>query len=160
MPIRRGGQRLTAEIDKKEAAKRRFQELKRQEKESNDAALAQNKARMDIKAKRESDEDELAKTLKPVDVMQPEVFARLCGKLTLPLGQLVRHIGNRGGQRTAWVCVSKPTARDILQRAYGIALQIGLVCTPRDDDNTLTFPNGSKIEFTWPDKPLPRSIGA
>lgn len=123
------------------------------------SAQESNKARMAADAARLADEDKKAKDLKPSNPqLQPEVYPRLTGKLTEPLGKAVRHVGNTARFRLAWTCVSKPTARDILQRAYGLALQIGLVCTPHDGDNTLTFPNGSIIEFTWPDKPLPKVL--
>ncbi len=145
-------------LTQKQVAQKRIRDNEAEKQRSIDAAKAANKAKMAADKARGEEENRLAKSLRPLSSLQPEVFPRLTERLTLPLGTMIKAAAAAVGhkkQRFVWVCVSKGTARDILQRGYGLGLQLGLAITPHDRDNTLVFSGGSTIEFTWPDKALP-----
>lgn len=94
----------------------------------------------------------IAKSEKPVSPFQSAVTTKLTTTVTEQLGAMIRVVAAQTNGRETWVSADKVVARDVLLRAYPLALQIGIMAVPNDRLYTLDFANGGRIDFSWPGK--------
>lgn len=104
-------------------------------------------------AKRRKADDTTALHLKPESEYQQAVESRLTPQTTLWLGEAIRALAKSKTPITErWVCVQQHHARDVMTRAYPLALQMGFVVLPEDRTYSLKFMQGARLEFVWPGK--------
>lgn len=137
-------------IDKQ---KRAIAEEARLAKEEHDAKKA-NKDRIEREKAKAKELERIAKNSRPAHPLQQEVTHKLTDKVTEQIGALIRYSAAHNKVESQWVSASKAVARDVMQRAYPLALQMGIMGVTNDKYHTLDFANGSRIEFTWPGKEM------
>lgn len=117
-----------------------------------------NRERADIAKAKLDHGESTAKKLDQTNPWQTVIESKLTPKTTEMLGAAIRHCAATEKQSVLWACVSKEHARDVMQRAYPLGLQMGIMGVPNEQKHQLAYPNGSVIDFHWPDKPSASTI--
>lgn len=130
---------------------RAAQEHKRLAQESADLARAA-KDRQERSREQRAEYDRLAKSLKLRHSLQTEVTARVNDKTTLDLVAMISHLVLTPNTKAVWVAVAPTVARDVLQRAYPLGIQRGVIARVSEKEYSLRYANGSRLEFWWPGK--------
>lgn len=94
----------------------------------------------------------IAKSLTARSPLQTEITTRVTDRTTHDLVAMISYLVKNPRAQLVWVAVSHQVARDVMQRAYPLGLQRGVIARPIDKDHALRYPNGSRLEFWWPGK--------